>query len=73
MPSWFQPISRSRNSGPNDRPGGGVKFLPLLWAGLWRKPTRTMLTLLSIAVAFILFGILSGVDAGFAHVLETRS
>ena len=46
-----------------------MKYLPLLWAGLWRKPTRTMLTLLSIAVAFVLFGVLSGIDAGFAHAL----
>jgi putative ABC transport system permease protein len=46
-----------------------MKYLPLLWAGLWRKPTRTTLTLLSIAVAFVLFGILSGIDAGFAHTL----
>jgi putative ABC transport system permease protein len=49
----------------------GVKYLPLLWAGLWRKPARTMLTLLSIVVAFVLFGILSGIDAGFEHALET--
>jgi putative ABC transport system permease protein len=47
-----------------------VKFLPLLWAGVWRKPTHTALTLLSIVVAFILFGVLSGIDAGFAHALE---
>jgi putative ABC transport system permease protein len=47
-----------------------VKYLPLLWAGLWRKPVRTILTLLSILVAFVLFGILSGIDAGFAHVME---
>jgi putative ABC transport system permease protein len=46
-----------------------VKYLPLLWAGLWRKPARTTLTLLSIAVAFVLYGILSGIDAGFAHSL----
>ena len=46
-----------------------MKYLPLLGAGLWRKPTRTMLTLLSIAVAFVLFGVLSGIDAGFAHAL----
>ncbi len=46
-----------------------MKYLPLLWAGLWRKPTRTTLTLLSIAVAFVLFGILSGIDAGFDHAL----
>jgi putative ABC transport system permease protein len=47
-----------------------VKYLPLLWAGLWRKPVRTILTLLSIVVAFVLFGILSGIDAGFARTLQ---
>jgi putative ABC transport system permease protein len=47
-----------------------VKYLPLLWAGLWRKPARTILTLLSIVVAFVLFGILSGIDAGFARTLQ---
>lgn len=46
-----------------------MKYLPLLWAGLWRKPTRTTLTLLSIVVAFVLFAILAGIDAGFAHTL----
>ena len=45
-----------------------MKYLPLVWAGLWRKPMRTVFTLLSIMVAFILFGILSGIDAGFARV-----
>ena len=49
--------------------GTRVKYLPLLWAGLWRKPTRTTLTLLSIAVAFVLYGVLAGIDAGFAHSL----
>jgi putative ABC transport system permease protein len=48
-----------------------VKFLPLLWAGLWRKRARTVLTLLSIVVAFVLFGMLSGIDAGFAHQMQT--
>ena len=48
-----------------------MKYLPLVWAGLWRKPMRTVFTLLSIMVAFILFGILSGIDAGFARMLET--
>jgi putative ABC transport system permease protein len=47
-----------------------LKYFPLVWSGLWRRPARTIFTLLSIAVAFILFGILSGVDAGFAHTLE---
>jgi putative ABC transport system permease protein len=47
-----------------------LKYLPLVWNGLWRRPARTIFTVLSIAVAFVLFGILSGVDAGFAHALE---
>src|SRR5215467_2566124 len=47
-----------------------MKYFPLVWAGLWRKPARTIFTLLSIVVAFILFGILSGIDAGFARVVE---
>ena len=47
-----------------------MKYLPLVWAGLWRKPARTLFTLLSVVVAFILFGILSGIDAGFAHSLQ---
>jgi len=47
-----------------------AKYIPLVWAGLWRKPARTIFTFCSIAVAFVLFGIMSGVDAGFAHILE---
>jgi putative ABC transport system permease protein len=50
-----------------------VKYLPLLWSGLWRKPVRTVLTTLSIAVAFVLFGVLHGVVAGFERAVETMS
>ncbi len=46
-----------------------MKYFPLIWAGLWRKPARTIFTFLSIAVAFILFGLLGGLDDGFAHAL----
>jgi len=46
-----------------------MKFLPLVWAGLWRKPARTLLTLLSIAIAFILFGLLQGVDSAFTRLI----
>lgn len=35
-----------------------MKYLHLLWANLYRKPLRTGLTLASIIVAFLLFGIL---------------
>jgi putative ABC transport system permease protein len=42
-----------------------VKYLPLLWAGLFRKKTRTILTLASILIAFLLFGLLQAVQAAF--------
>ncbi|HEX7116208.1 MAG TPA: ABC transporter permease [Steroidobacter sp.] len=35
-----------------------LKYLPLLWANVMRKPLRSVLTLLSIVVAFLLFGLL---------------
>jgi putative ABC transport system permease protein len=42
-----------------------MKFLPLVWAMLWRSKTRTWLTFLSIAVAFLLFALLKTVESGF--------
>jgi putative ABC transport system permease protein len=44
-----------------------MKYFPLVWATLWRKKTRTIFTLLSIVVAFLLFGVLETVDYAFAH------
>jgi putative ABC transport system permease protein len=35
-----------------------MKYFPLLWAALWRRKPRTIYTGLSIAVAFMLFGLL---------------
>jgi len=43
-----------------------MKFIPLIWASLWRKRARTLLTLFSIVVAFLLFGVLQGVNAWIA-------
>lgn len=47
-----------------------MKYLPVIWAGLWRKPVRTTLTFLSLAAAFLLFGSLYGVSAGFDAAIE---
>jgi putative ABC transport system permease protein len=41
-----------------------VKYLPLIWSGIWRKPGRTALILLQVAVGFALFGILQGLKSG---------
>jgi putative ABC transport system permease protein len=46
-----------------------VKFWPLVWAGLWRKRVRTVLAMLSIAIAFWLYGTLDGVTAAFGDAL----
>ena len=50
-----------------------MKYLPLIWAGLWRKRARTMLTLFSVATAFALFGLLNGVTAGFDSIINRAS
>ncbi len=47
-----------------------MKYFALVWAGLWRKRMRTILTLLSVTVAFVLFGILHGVTATFDDVID---
>ena len=41
------------------------RFLPLLLANLRRRTPRTIFTLLSIAVAFLLYGLLAAVKNGF--------
>jgi putative ABC transport system permease protein len=44
-----------------------LKYLPLLWANLWRKKTRTVFTLLSVAIAFLLYGALATIDEAFEN------
>ena len=41
-----------------------MKYLPLAWAGIWRKRSRAVLLLLQIASAFLLFGLLQGLNSG---------
>ena len=50
-----------------------MKYWPLVWAGLWRKRARTVLTMLSIAVAFVLFGSLHGVSAAIDGIIAQMS
>jgi putative ABC transport system permease protein len=42
-----------------------MKYLPLIWAALFRSKTRTCLTLLSVVTAFLLFGMLDSVRVAF--------
>ncbi len=42
-----------------------MKYFHLIWAALFRRKTRTILTLVSIIAAFILFGLLDAVRVSF--------
>ncbi|MDE2368118.1 MAG: ABC transporter permease [Burkholderiales bacterium] len=42
-----------------------MKYLHLVWAALFRRKTRTILTLVSIVAAFLLFGMLDAVRHAF--------
>jgi len=45
-----------------------MKYFALVWAGLWRKKVRTILTLFSIVTAFFLFGMLQGINIGISSI-----
>jgi putative ABC transport system permease protein len=47
-----------------------MKYLPLLWSSLWRKKVRTIFTLLSVFVAFLLFGLLMTIRTAFSFGVE---
>jgi len=48
-----------------------VKYVPLVFAGLFRRKTRTILTLLSVLVAFLLLGLLQAVKVAFESGADT--
>jgi putative ABC transport system permease protein len=47
-----------------------LKYFTLVWAGLWRKKVRTILTVLSIVTAFFLFGMLQGINLGITSITD---
>jgi putative ABC transport system permease protein len=47
-----------------------MKYLPLVWAAVMRKPMRAILTLLSVMLAFTLFGLTIGMNATFSELQE---
>lgn len=46
-----------------------MKYLPLVWGGIWRKRGRTILIFLQVVVAFTLFGVLQGLKTGAEHAI----
>jgi putative ABC transport system permease protein len=47
-----------------------MKYIPLVWRSLWRRKIRTIFTLLSIFVAFLLFGFLMTIRAAFSFGVD---
>ena len=45
------------------------RYVPLVWAGIWRKRGRAVLMLLQIASAFALFGLLEGFNSGIRQAI----
>lgn len=43
-----------------------MKYLPLVWRNLMRRKVRTIFTVLSIVIAFVLFGVLMAIRAAFS-------
>jgi putative ABC transport system permease protein len=50
-----------------------MKYLHLVWAALFRRKTRTLLTLVSIIAAFLLFGLLDAVRTSFAQAGQSAN
>jgi putative ABC transport system permease protein len=51
-----------------------VKYLPLVWYGITRKPVRTVLIFLQVAAAFTLFAVLQGMKTGLDQAIaNTRA
>ncbi len=46
-----------------------MKYLFLVWSGLWRRRVRAALILLQVTVAFTLFGVLQGLDTGINQAI----
>lgn len=50
-----------------------LRFLPLVYSALLRQPLRTLFSMLSVAAAFVLFGLLQGFVLGFQQLVDESS
>ena len=48
-----------------------MKYVFLVWSGIWRKRMRAALILLQVTVAFTLFGVLQGLDTGVKQAIAS--
>jgi putative ABC transport system permease protein len=48
-----------------------VKYAPLVWAALWRKPAEAALTWFAVIAAFTLFGLMNGLTTAVHRILDS--
>ena len=48
-----------------------MKYIPLVWAGIWRKRSRSILIFLQVIIAFALFGVLQGLTSAVNHAIAS--
>lgn len=58
------------NDRQKERARGCVKYFPLVWAALWRKPAEAILIWLAVTVSFTLFGLMVGLHATYNRLIE---
>ena len=47
-----------------------MKYAPLIWSALWRKPAEAVLTWMTVTAAFALFGLMLGVNATLKSYID---
>jgi putative ABC transport system permease protein len=47
-----------------------VKYFPLVWSALWRKPAEAILIWLAVTASFTLFGFMVGLHAAYDQIIE---
>jgi putative ABC transport system permease protein len=61
---------RHRGDTPRGKRGTRLKYAPLIWTALWRKPIESVLTLLAITAAFTLLGLMVGLRSSYHAAID---
>ena len=48
-----------------------MKYFPLIWSALWRKPVEAVLVWLAVTAAFTLFGLMAGLHVTYDHLIAS--
>jgi putative ABC transport system permease protein len=48
-----------------------MRYFPLVWSALWRKPAEAILVWLAVTAAFTLFGLMAGLRVSYDHLVAS--